>query len=30
VKLTGPVIRAVEDVVETRIDVFGATGKARP
>jgi fructose/tagatose bisphosphate aldolase len=30
VKLIGPVIRAVQDVVETRIDLLGATGKARP
>jgi fructose-bisphosphate aldolase, class II len=30
VKLIGPVIRAVQDVVESRIDVFGASGKARP
>jgi fructose-bisphosphate aldolase, class II len=29
VKLIGPVIRAVQDVVENRIDLFGATGKAR-
>jgi fructose-bisphosphate aldolase, class II len=30
VKLIGPVIRAVQDVVEDRIDLFGASGKARP
>ncbi len=30
VKLIGPVIRAVEDVVETRINSLGSTGKARP
>ena len=28
VKLIGPVIRAVQDVVEDRIDRFGASGKA--
>jgi hypothetical protein len=30
VKLIGPVIRAVKAVVEDRIDLFGASGKARP
>jgi fructose/tagatose bisphosphate aldolase len=30
VKLIGPVIGAVQDVVEQRIDVFGAAGRARP
>jgi fructose-bisphosphate aldolase, class II len=30
VKLIAPVIRAVQDVVEQHIDLFGATGKARP
>lgn len=30
VKLIGPVIAAVQDVVESRIEAFGATGKARP
>ena len=30
VKLIDPVIRAVQDVVENRIDLFGATGRARP
>ena len=30
VKLIGPVTRAVQDVVESRIDQFGSTGKARP
>jgi hypothetical protein len=30
VKLIGPVIRAVQDVVENRIDRFGSTRKARP
>jgi fructose-bisphosphate aldolase, class II len=28
-KLIGPVIRAVQDIVERRIDVYGAAGKAR-
>jgi hypothetical protein len=30
VKLIGPVIRAVQDVVETRIELFCSTGKERP
>ena len=30
VKLIAPVIRAVQDVVEDRIELFGAAGKARP
>jgi fructose-bisphosphate aldolase, class II len=30
VKLIGPVISAVQHVVETRIDLLGSTGKARP
>ena len=30
VKLIDPVIRAVQEVVENRIDLFGATGRARP
>ena len=30
VKLIGPVTRAVQDVVESRIDQFGSTGKAWP
>ena len=30
VKLIAPVIRAVQDVVEDRIDLFGAAGRARP
>jgi fructose-bisphosphate aldolase class II len=30
VKLIEPVIRAVQDVVENRIDLFGSAGKARP
>lgn len=30
VKLIGPVIHAVQDVVETRIDLLGSTGQARP
>lgn len=30
VKLIAPVIRAVQDVVEDRIDLFGAAGKAKP
>jgi fructose-bisphosphate aldolase, class II len=30
VKLVAPVIRAVQSVVEQHIDLFGATGKARP
>ena len=29
-RLMGPVIRAVQDVVEDRIDLFGSAGKARP
>jgi fructose-bisphosphate aldolase class II len=30
IKLIQPVIRAVQDVVENRIDLFGSAGKARP
>jgi hypothetical protein len=30
VKLIGPVIRAVQDVVENRIELLGSTGKAKP
>lgn len=30
VRLMGPVIRAVQDVVEDRIDLFGSAGHARP
>jgi fructose-bisphosphate aldolase class II len=30
VRLIEPVIRAVQDVVENRIDLFGSAGKARP
>jgi fructose-bisphosphate aldolase class II len=30
VKLIDPVIRAVQEVAENRIDLFGATGRARP
>jgi fructose-bisphosphate aldolase class II len=30
VRLIEPVIRAVQDVVESRIDLFGSAGKARP
>jgi fructose-bisphosphate aldolase class II len=30
VKMIGPAIRAVQEVVETRIDLLGATGKALP
>lgn len=30
VRLMGPVIRAVQDVVEERIDRFGSAGRARP
>jgi hypothetical protein len=30
VKLIGPVIRAVQNVVEARIVLLGSTGKARP
>jgi fructose-bisphosphate aldolase class II len=30
VRLTGPVIRAVQDVVEAHIDLYGSAGHARP
>jgi fructose-bisphosphate aldolase class II len=30
VRLIGPVVQAVQDVVEDRIELFAATGKARP
>jgi fructose-bisphosphate aldolase class II len=30
VRLIGPVIRAVQDVVESKIDLFGSAGRARP
>jgi fructose-bisphosphate aldolase class II len=30
VKLIGPVVDAVQAVVESRIDLFGSAGKARP
>jgi fructose-bisphosphate aldolase class II len=30
VRLMGPVVRAVQDVVEERIDLFGSAGHARP
>jgi fructose-bisphosphate aldolase, class II len=30
VRLIGPVVKAVQDVVEDRIELFAATGKARP
>lgn len=30
VRLIGPVVRAVQDVVEARIDLFGSAGHARP
>jgi fructose-bisphosphate aldolase, class II len=30
VRLIGPVVRAVQDVVEDRIDLFGSAGHARP
>jgi fructose-bisphosphate aldolase class II len=30
VRLIGPIIRAVQDVVEERIDLFGSAGHARP
>ena len=30
VKLIGPVTRAVQDVVESRIDQLGSTGEAPP
>jgi fructose-bisphosphate aldolase class II len=29
VRLIGPVVRAVQDVVEDRIDLFGSAGRAR-
>jgi fructose-bisphosphate aldolase class II len=30
VRLIGPIVRAVQDVVEDRIDLFGSAGRARP
>lgn len=30
VRLVGPVVRAVQDVVEAKIDLFGSAGRARP
>jgi fructose-bisphosphate aldolase class II len=30
VRLIGPIVRAVQDVVEAKIDLFGSAGRARP